>query len=433
MTIRLLDGDCMDLLPNLPRDYFDSCVTDPPYHLTSVVKRFGKEGAAPAKFGTDGVFTRSSAGFMGRTWDGGNIAQQPEMWREVYEVMKPGAYLLAFGGTRTFHRMAVAIEDAGFDIRDCLMWLYGTGFPKSHDVSKGIDKHFGAERTEVIGPKPGLHSRGQHKMQDGWHRPWMDDESAVANGMMQTAPATSEAAEWEGWGTALKPAFEPIIMARKPLIGTVAENVLQFRTGAINIDECRIPTTDSLGGGNEKAETIGQFTNEGWRRPWMDDPDASEAFAAKVRANVARAEVLGRWPANVIHDGSDEVLECFPQAPGQQGDLVGHDKDRPTKHAFGNMAPANDHLKRGDSGSAARFFYCAKATKADRAGSSHPTVKPLALMRYLVKLVTPPGGVVLDPFAGSGTTLQAAIDSGFEVIGIEREPEYIADIKRRLA
>lgn len=453
------NGDCLDVMDTMKimGIQVDSIVTDPPYHLTSTVKRFGKEGSAPAQFGTDGAFARASRGFMGKEWDGGDIAFDPETWRRCYDLLKPGGHMLAFSGSRTYHRMVCAIEDAGFEIRDQIMWIYGTGFPKSHDVSKAIDKaaprvgmfddfaaHFAAQRKKSgktqkeiavnFPSKSGGLTGCVWNWENGANVPTYKQWSilqpllnlslewsplierieaereiiarqegtllAVAPGQGEdrgavtldiTAPATPEAQRWEGWGTALKPAHEPIVLARKPLIGTVAANVLAHGTGAINIDASRVGTTDKLGGGGEKAETAGKFSNEGWRRPWMDDPTASQEFAAKVRDNVAKAEVLGRFPANVIHDGSDEVIEAFGQAQ--------------------------------------RFFYSAKASKTDRAGSKHPTVKPVALIKYLATMITPPGGIALDPFAGSGT-LGAAWDN---CILIEREEEYYTDILRRLS
>lgn len=326
MAVRVEHGDCRKIMRSLASEgaLFDACVTDPPYHLTSIVKRFGATNAAPAK-DRDGLYRRASSGFMGKTWDGGDIAANPETWRFVYDLLKPGAHLLAFGGTRTYHRMVCAIEDAGFEIRDQMAWMYGSGFPKSHNAGNG-------------------------------------------------------------WGTALKPAWEPICVARKPLIGTVAENVLQYGTGAINVDGCRVGTSKDVPASPRRAAqgaAYGDLSNAAGDTSGFD-PN------------------VGRWPANVVHDGSDEVLEAFA--------------------AFGEKG-----------GSPSRFFYCAKASKKDRAGSKHPTVKPIALMRYLCRLVTPPGGTVLDPFAGSGTTLQAAQEEGFHAIGIEREAEYVADIKRRLA
>jgi DNA modification methylase len=381
--IELHHGDMRDVLARLHAEgaQFDACVTDPPYHLTSIVKRFGADNAAPAKPGTDGAFARASRGFMGQKWDGGDIAFRPETWHAVYDALKPGAHLVAFGGTRTMHRIVCAIEDAGFEIRDGLAWLYGSGFPKSHDVSKGIDKAAGAER-EVIGE---------------WHMPGRGTRSPeqkyglTADHGTVTAPATPAASAWAGWGTALKPAFEPIVLARKPLDGTVAANVLAHGTGAINIDASRIPTN----GETFTAPQSDPANRRGVVGSAMQARSDTERNQAAQRASIDRLKTLGRWPANVLHDGSADVESAF-------------------------------------GGSASRFFYSAKADKADRADSGHPTVKPIDLMRWLVTLITPPGGTVLDPFAGSGSTGEAAMLGGFDAHLIEREAEYAADIRHRI-
>jgi site-specific DNA-methyltransferase (adenine-specific) len=305
---------------------------------------------------------------MGQKWDGGDVSFRIETWREVWRVLKPGAHLAAFGGTRTFHRMAVAIEDAGFEIRDTLAWLYGTGFPKSHDVARAVDKHLDARGTGGdYQPNYGnaVFGRGM-----GGGRTETDYQAATA------------AAAWQGWGTALKPGFEPIILARKPLDGTVASNTLTHGTGALNIDGCRVPHAGKAGSWGS-GRRPGGFGNVG-----ADKGDAEPC---------GRRSESGRWPANVLHDGSDEVAAAF-----------------------------------AEFGTAARFFYAAKASAADRAGSKHPTVKPQALMRWLVRLITPPGGTVLDPFGGSGSTLTAAHAEGFSALTVEREPEYQADILRRI-
>lgn len=363
---QIYNGDCCEYLATFAAlgMQFDSCVTDPPYHLTSIVKRFGKDNAAPAQFGTDGAFARASRGFMGKEWDGGDVAFRAETWRLVFDVLKPGAHLVAFSGSRTYHRMVCAIEDAGFEIRDQIMWIYGTGFPKSHNVSKAIDAAAGATR-EVIAKNPNDRKARSNNLSE------FGLQGGVGKGVI-TAPATDAAREWSGWGTALKPAHEPIVLARKPLIGTVAENILAHGTGAINIDASRV-----VGADNPVA----------WDTPrggiWTTDPNATGVLIENTK---------GRFPANVIHDGSDEVLEAFP-------------------------------------GTAARFFYSAKASKADRAGSKHPTIKPVDLIRYLATMVTPADGVCLDPFAGSGT-LGAAWPRS---VLIEREPEYFIDICQRLA
>jgi site-specific DNA-methyltransferase (adenine-specific) len=365
--IRLHEGDCLDVLRDMPADSIDAVVTDPPYHLTSIVKRFGARGAAPAKTpeGGTGAFARASRGFMGQTWDGGDIAFRPETWAEVARVMKPGAHLVAFGGSRSWHRLAVAIEDAGFEVRDSLAWLYGTGFPKSHDVARDLAR--------------------------------LDEDGAP----------------WQGWGTALKPGFEPIVLARKPLAKkSVARQVLATGTGAINIDGCRIPgVKPQVTQGINSRQTSYSVTRE---RRVSGDPN----------------EV--RFPANVLHDGSDEALAVFPHS--KDGVAVqrngGGQKIGGNGICGGSKGLARPDAGYGGGGSAARFFYCAKASKADRRGSKHPTVKPQTLMRWLVTLVTPPGGVILDPFAGSGSTGWAAHVKGFDAVLIEREAAFAADIRR---
>lgn len=374
---RLLRGDCVEVLRGLAENSVDAVVTDPPYGLA----------------------------FMGKKWD--YSVPGVEVWRECLRVLKPGGYLLAFAGTRTQHRMAVNIEDAGFHIRDLIAWVYGSGFPKSHDVSKAIDKAAGAER-EVVGPK--IYADGKdrknktNRNNSGRYNYTMRDGKDPNS--MSTAPATEAAKQWEGWGTALKPALEPITVARKPFAGTIAENVLTWGTGAINVDGCRIEH-------NEECKVLAPSLAN------INNP-SEKCRQAGRRNSVLELKPNGRWPANLIHDGSDEVNDHFPD----------------------------------DS---ARFFYCPKADKADRdAGLSraetsaadktnrkpgsaginpyagtrvpsrnnHPTVKPVALMQYLCRLVTQPGGVVLDPFMGSGTTGRACLAEGFGFVGIERDPDY---------
>ena len=381
MTWTIHNGDCLEVLRTLPDASVDAVVTDPPYGLS----------------------------FMGKGWDHG--VPGVEFWTEALRVAKPGAHLLAFGGTRTYHRLACAIEDAGWEIRDCVMWVYGSGFPKSHDVSKAIDKAAGAERGEEQ-PHPTNQCKGGQ---------WCKCQTLDATGRYSptkhpaiTAPATDAARQWQGWGTALKPALEPITVARKPLIGTVAENVLAHGTGALNVDGCRVGTD----GGTAKGS--------------KPQGEGKGIYGAGLHGVCEITHLdAGRWPANLIHDGSDEVV--------------------------------------GLMGDAARFFYCAKASKRDRdegcegleerKGSAdyrpnddggaglqsrlhgattkgrnfHPTVKPTALMRYLCRLVTPPGGTVLDPFTGSGSTGKAAILERFNFIGIEREAEYCEIARARIS
>jgi DNA modification methylase len=372
-------GDCRERIRAIPDASIDAVVTDPPYALVSIGKRFGKPGAAPAKAGTDGLYARASAGFMGQQWDTGETAFAVEFWAEVLRVLKPGGHLAAFSGTRTYHRMTVAIEDAGFEIRDQLGWAYGSGFPKSHDVSKGIDRAAGAERVPIAFKRK-LQSYGANDVYGGG--PDKGGFQAVTN------PATEEAIRWGGWGTALKPAWEPIVLARKPLIGTVAENVLEHGPGALNIDGCRI----GFAGADDEAESKGKNRHA----DFGNGPRENSVLGKDNRDRGANGnyDPIGRWPANILHDGSDEIVAVF--------------------------------------GEASRFFYSAKADADDRIGSKHPTVKPVDVMRWLCRLVTPPGGTILDPFAGTGTTGEAAFHEGFRAILIEREEAYQADIARRM-
>lgn len=427
MKFALHHGDCLDVLRTLPDNSVDSVVTDPPYGLA----------------------------FMNKKWDYG--VPSVEIWAECLRVLKPGGHLLAFAGTRTQHRMAVRIEDAGFEIRDLVAWVYGSGFPKSLDVSKAIDKAAGAER-EVVGfyTVGGTAAKGKHK---GRAASAADEGSAFGctKQLNITAPATEAAKHWDGWGTALKPALEPITVARKPLVGTVANNVLAYGTGALNIDGCRVPTTDHYAYPNGPGGKSLHYS--------------SDARSADVRPSPTQMHTDGRWPANLIHDGSEDVLSCFPNTSS------GKPSDKPRGRragGFGNVgADKGDGVPNGpqygDTGSAARFFYCAKANKKDRdeglddvavtaghdmtdrkevsaglnnpgagagrtsgARNHHPTVKPTDLMRYLCRLVTPPGGVVLDPFMGSGSTGKAAKLEGFSFIGIEREAEYMEIARKRI-
>jgi DNA modification methylase len=410
MTIRILIGDCTVRLGELPDNSVDSVVCDPPYHLTSIVKRFGAENAAPAKVGATGAYARASKGFMGQTWDGGDVAFRPETWAEVLRVLKPGGHLIAFSGTRTYHRLACAVEDAGFEVRDMLSWLYGSGFPKSHDVSKGIDRMAGAER-EVVGPGRWNHVKGSNdKQAECLIRPGGKHE--------ETAPATDAAREWEGWGTALKPACEPIVLARKPLAErNIAANVLAHGTGALNIDGCRIEAPEGLTSGGNPT---------GNRNPCFMSRDNDP------RTERSEGHPEGRWPANVIHDGSDEVVAGFPETGISSGGRIGNAGGGNVENLPTGKFEAGDPGF-GDSGSAARYFYCAKATTEERGeGNNHPTVKPVALMRWLVRLITPKGGTVLDPFMGSGSTALACDAEQFDFIGCELSPEYAAIAEKRI-
>jgi DNA modification methylase len=370
---RLWHGDCLSVMRSMPENSVDAIVTDPPYGLS----------------------------FMGNHWDKG--LPSAELWAECLRVLKPGGHLLAFAGTRTQHRMATAIEDGGFEIRDMIAWVYGSGFPKSLDVSKAIDKAAGATR-EPTGKEPRRRTpRAMAPMGSGL--------SECDASTRYDDPATESARQWQGWGTALKPALEPITVARKPLIGTVAANVLEHGTGALNVDGCRVAHDEGC-----RMMAPSQAN--------IDNPSEKYRQAGR-RESVLELKPGGRWPANLIHDGSDDVFDVFPQSSGQQGALGPQNGDKLSINAYGDYGPRRAFYPRGDTGSYARFFYCAKASKSERGeGNIHPTVKPLALMRYLCRLVTPSGGVVLDPFLGSGSTAIAAIKEWFACVGIERELKY---------
>jgi site-specific DNA-methyltransferase (adenine-specific) len=355
---QIICGDNVETLRTLPDACVDSCVTDPPYGLS----------------------------FMGKKWD--YDVPSVEVWQECLRVLKPGGHLLAFAGTRTQHRMAVRIEDAGFDIRDMIAWCYGSGFPKSLDVSKAIDAQLttGGSSTKqmrktAMGNDYTAYS-GAGNFRDGTTN---TKNSPNPPGAL-FKPATEAAKQWAGWGTALKPSLEPITVARKPLCGTVAENVLQHGTGGLNVDGCRVGTDETL---TRLQSSTAMFSQE--HRPWKDK------ITDETRKEIGSTS--GRWPANLIHDGSDEVVGLFPED--------------------------------GDA-SAARFFYCAKAGPEERRNSKHPTIKPVSLMRYLVRLVTPPGGLVLDPFGGSGTTAEAARLEHCRFLLMELSEEYCADAAERL-
>jgi site-specific DNA-methyltransferase (adenine-specific) len=422
-------GNNLEVLPTLADNSVDSIVCDPPYEL----------------------------GFMGKTWDSSGIAYSVELWRECLRVLKPGGHLLAFGGTRTWHRLAVAIEDAGFEIRDNIAWLYGSGFPKSHNISKAIDKLHGAERT-IIGRNP--NSR-ENATKDNT----LYESGTVGKTDFITEATTDDAKAWDGWGTALKPAHEPIVVARKPVIGTVAQNVLEHGVGGINVDACRIgfAEDDKPSAGNRTATFGTQETQSGG--------DGSGGYEANN---------VGRWPANIILDEHTAKLLDKQSGVTKTGDVKPHENNSQSS-IFGNGKNLDwkgvTGFHKGDTGGASRFFYVAKANKRDRnegleniegqeisakgnglartcntCGAStldgcdcpdrtfsnpvrqnfHPTVKPTALMQYLIRLVTPDNGVVLDPFAGSGSTGKAAILEGKHFIGIEITPEYLPIIEGRL-
>lgn len=437
-------GDCMEIMRQLPDSSVDSVVTDPPYGIRFMGKAWdGADIEARAErrrsFASHAPDAGPNGGHKSLAAEAGKYELTPaamrafqqfsEEWaREAFRVLKPGGFVLSFASARTYHRMASGIEDAGFEVRDQIMWLFGSGFPKSRNLAK------------------------------------MD------------FAGTEAAAEWEGWGTALKPAHEPICMARKPMVGTVAANVLAHGTGAINIDACRVETEDTLRAG---AGRIPCRHDENVPRGRSGEESAERRYAEEGGTNFAMkpgprgGDPAGRWPANVIHDGSDDVLAAFPDAPGQAARVTG---DEPTANGFsgavkfgGMIGRIKSYDPRGDVGSAARFFYCAKASKRDRdeglghmptvtadpygqhrgrrmegndtridgkpaatGKNNHPTVKPTDLMAYLCRLVTPPGGLVLDPFMGSGSTGKACMREGFGFIGIDMTPEYFQIAQARI-
>lgn len=516
--VTLYHGDCRDILAQLPDDSVDSIVTDPPYGIEfmgkqwdafapevapSTAARTGSKqkrndggihahsvlsGASLPVFGGNRsrTFTCTVCGKRdqfrnphacdstpGARWEsividehGAPAAaigfqQWCEQWaRECLRVLKPGGHLLAFGGTRTYHRLTCAIEDAGFDIRDSIHWVYGSGFPKSLNISKQIDKQAGVER-EVIAT-----AKRSQVCSEGWDRPWkirqMEEAGSTVAEYPITAPATDDAHTWHGWGTALKPAHEPIVLARKPPRDTITNNVLRYGTGALNIDATRVPHDAAV-----NLELV-------CRQQHADGAVQFGSFS-RIGTEIPTYKPEGRWPANLIHDGSSEVLEHFPRAkggayPATRGDAIA------TNFASGQHTEGGARAM-GDDGNAGRFFnvtpytdldgasfvYCPKAGTAERnAGlqhldeqfaptmndgigakehnpdtatpkrNVHPTVKPLALMRHLIRLVTPPGGTVLEPFAGSGTTLAAATLEGFDAIGIELTADYLPIITGRI-
>jgi DNA modification methylase len=390
-------GDCLDVLAAMPENSVDSVVTDPPYHLTSIVKRFGAEGAAQAKGGATGAYQRASSGFMGKQWDGGDIAFQPATWAAVLRVLKPGGYLLAFASTRGFGRMSVAIEDAGFSSHPLTALLMK--HPDAQDFLAMLDREQFAAFLRLC----------EHNDLGGMLA-WI-----FGNGFPKATRIKADG--YDGFrygGQALKPAIEPIYMGQKPFSeanGTA--NILLHGTGALNIDGCRVLGADSpLQWEQPRAMGFSGGTNHGQCRSIKQDK--------------------GRWPANLIHDGSDEVLAAFPEAGGQQFTVRPDHAPKTGTAVYGDYGARPLTEPRDDGGSAARFFYTAKADAEDRLGSKHPTVKPLDLMQYLCRLVTPPGGIVLDCFAGTGTTGEAAWREGFRAILIEREAEYQADIASRM-
>ena len=476
---KLFNGSMLDILEVIEPNTIDSIVTDPPYGLTSITKRFGKENSAECQYGKDGSFARLSRGFMGKEWDGSGIEYNIDTWKKCYDVLKPGGYLLAFGGSRTFHRIACAIEDAGFEIRDTIMWLYGSGFPKSMNIGLAIDKKNGVE-SEVIGQQV------------------VPDITGDAYGTMNDKQGGSykkATNDWAGWGTALKPSFEPIIVARKPFKGSLVDNVIENGVGGINIDECRVF-------GEDTEELQKNWTDR--KAPAGFNGDKSGIYGSGKTDNTIAYTPNGRFPANTIltYDETDfdEVCGGFPNTKSNGGKTsmpkMNSKSDGINIYNFGKKKAEridNDYIAPCDSGSAARYFYCAKASKKDRdegldefeekpktltenkgrtfndrcaicgkkfigspetichcekpitdksksamSKNTHPTVKPTDLMQYLVRLVTPNGGTILDPFNGSGSTGKAVMyenkerNKNYKYIGIELTEEYLPISKARI-
>lgn len=380
-TNQIICGDCIEEMRKFPADFFDSEITDAPYEL----------------------------GFMGRQWDASGIAYNVEMWKECLRVAKPGAFLLCFGGTRTFHRLACAIEDVGWQIRDCMMWLYGSGFPKSHDISKAIDKAAG-QKGKSLGIVKGRGSNSGEGRYN-WNSP---DDKVDRRYYEKFASATDLAQLWNGWGTALKPAWEPIIVAMKPLDGTFAQNAEKWGVAGLWIDGGRIGT------------------NAGWSYPHGRGGKGcfgKESLSQNLTG--PKQATQGRWPANLILD--EEAAGMLDKQSGISKSPIKVTRGNKRQQKFG-MGRQDNVPCFGDSGGASRFFYCAKASKKERGkDNKHPTVKPLALMEYLCNLTkTPDGGVVLDPFGGSGTTALACIKTGRKYVLIEKEMEYCEIAKQRV-
>lgn len=418
MTYTIWPCDCRTAMSLMDADSVDSVVCDPPYGLS----REPDMAEVMRHWLAGDDYTHGGSGFMGKSWD--SFVPGPSVWREAYRVLKPGGHLVAFFGTRTYDLGVMALRLAGFEVRDQLAWVFGSGFPKSHDVSKGIDKALGAERAKVA-PRSVI----GHQRNTGNRRPYMDNPDHQTD---SDIPATPEAAQWQGWGTALKPAYEPIVLCRKPLSEpTVAANVLRWGTGAVNVDGCRVEGENTT----TKVRHAGTRDRENYRT------------GSTVGGNVPTDH--GRWPANLAHDGSPEVLAQFPVTSSgkMKAGTARAAQDEPGSVCYGTYGGnATDRDTPGDSGSAARFFYCAKASKADRNRGleDHPeqpsaasefrpnhTAKAEAgengnpYGRWSPVRNTPPGGTVLDPFMGSGSTGVAAVLEGFDFIGCEMTDEYV--------
>ena len=423
--MKLINADCIQAMREMAENSIDSIVTDPPYEL----------------------------GFMGKKWDSSGIAFNVEVWQQALRVLKPGGHLLAFSGSRTYHRMVVAIEDAGFEIRDQIMWIYGSGFPKSHNVANAIDKFHGAA------------NRGKAISSGNKFHPTTGEARASGQLLPKYEARTEAGKDYEGWGTALKPAHEPIVVARKPLIGTVAENVLEHGVGGLNIDGCRIGT-EKLGGGTmPNLRDVGAMSKQA-----TGIDKLSFGQNPRPASRLKQEQYTGRWPANIIFDEQaaqllDEQSGIVTKKGGTYNYVSPHNPDLTPASFSQGMSGHRRFTVPSETGGASRFFYCAKASKRDRneglddfetkqrdesrkvgnpGGDNprnrgvnpiqnfHPTVKPTSLMRYLVRLVTPPNGLVLDPFMGSGSTGKACALEHFNFVGIELNAEYIKICEARI-
>lgn len=419
---KLYQGNMLDMLEVIEPETIDSIVTDPPYELN----------------------------FMGKGWDNAGVSFNKETWQKCFTALKPGGYLLAFGGSRTYHRIACAIEDAGFEIRDTIMWLYGSGFPKSMNIGKMYDKKMGNNREKIGETRIGKTSLGDNS---GWDTS-QNMKDLKASGKVDITKGCSK---WEGWGTQLKPSYEPIIVARKPVKGTIIDNIIEHGVGGINIDECRV--------GNEKRT---------YKCAGGSDITVAKGAIGSGSGKDLEFTVNGRFPANTIltYDETDFEEVCGGFLNTKSGKITGKEKFTKTNNIFSKFNPLNTERGFGDSGSASRYFYCAKASKKDRdegldefeekigggmlgtqnqsllTGSgnirnnlrknTHPTVKPTELMQYLVRLVTPNGGTILDPFNGSGSTGKAVMyenkerNKNYKYIGIELTEEYLPIAQARI-
>lgn len=397
---RLLKGDCLETLKTLESNSIDSCVCDPPYHLQSIQKRFSAEDAAPIPE-SRGAFHNLSKGFMGKTWDGGDIAFRTDVWKEVYRVLKPGGYLIAFGGTRTMHRITCAIEDSGFEIRDQLAWCYWSGFPKSHNMGINIEKKYAGMKSRGTAVK---HAVGQ----ENYAKP-----QSIRDGFEPFKPTHPEAIKWNGWGTALKPAYEPACMARKPIEKglTVAENVVKWGTGAINIDATRYKYGDPCWPG----------PNHNCNYQWNDNrPDNFQYYREEYKKDISKQFDLsqykpnGRWPANLYQCPKPNRAE----------------KEAGLQHLEPIAGHEAVHRKEGSAGLNNPRAGAGRTSK--EVLNTHPTVKPIGILEYLCKLTTRKGGTILDPFLGSGSTAVAGLINDFNVIGCELTEEYWPIIEGRV-